>query len=150
MDIAEELQMIARTLPDQVSKETCATIDRAASIIKNLQESCDWYRDRVVWGHYENEKPEYYQGKCGEHEINEPITAKDVEGFIKALDVYKKERDRFKHTNPQITGAYFLSGGHGELDGNYLPQFITICPAYGAGWEQVYERTDRTVSLEGS
>jgi len=31
-----------------------------------------------------------------------------------------------------------------------LPQFVTICPAYGAGWEQVYEKTDRTISLEGS
>lgn len=101
----EELQMIARTLPDNISKETCETIARAADYINKLE---------------------------------------------RALDVYKRERDRFRHAHPEITGEYFLSGGHGERDNNLLPQFVTIVPAYGCAWEQVYERTDRTVSYEGS
>jgi hypothetical protein len=67
-----------------------------------------------------------------------------------ALDVYKRERDRFRHAHPEMTGEYFLSGGHGERDNNLLPQFVTIVPAYGCAWEQVYERTERTISYEGS
>ena len=74
----------------------------------------------------------------------------EVAKLRKALDIYERERERFKHTYPEITGAYFLSGGHGEKDGNFLPQFLTICPAYGCGWDQVYEKTDRTISYEGS
>jgi len=38
----------------------------------------DWYRERVVWGFYENETPRFYQGKAGEHELCEPVTAKQV------------------------------------------------------------------------
>lgn len=73
-----------------------------------------------------------------------------IEKLERGLEVYQRERDRFKHAHPEITGAYFLSGGHGETDKNMLPQFVTIVPAYGAGWEQVYEKTERTVSYEGS
>ena len=68
----------------------------------------------------------------------------------KALELYSKERERFKHNYPEITGEYFLAGGQGETDKNLLPRFVRICPAYGAGWEQLYERTNRTVSYEGS
>lgn len=103
--LQEELQMIARTLPDNVSKETLETIDRAADYIKKLE---------------------------------------------KGLELYERERARFRHANPERTGAYFLSGGHGETDDNLLPQFVTIVPAYGCAWEQVYEKTDRTISYEGS
>jgi hypothetical protein len=68
----------------------------------------------------------------------------------KALEIYKRERDRFRHTHPEVTGAYFLSGGYGESDENMLPQFVEIVPAYGCAWSQVYEKTDRTISYEGS
>lgn len=68
----------------------------------------------------------------------------------KALEIYQRERDRFKHNNPEMTGAYFLAGGHGLKDDNHLPQFVEICPAYGAGWVQIYEDTGRTISYEGS
>lgn len=82
------------------------------------------------------------------------ILSRDALGYIetleRALDIYKRERDRFKHNHPEITGEYFLAGGHGEVDDNLLPQYVSICPAYGVGWEQVYEKTNRTISLEGS
>lgn len=68
----------------------------------------------------------------------------------KALDVYERERDRFKHAKPEMTGAYFLAGGYGDKDDNYLPQFVEIVPAYGCGWSQIYEKTDRTIMYEGS
>lgn len=73
-----------------------------------------------------------------------------IETQERALSLYERERNRFKHANPEFTGAYYLSGGYGERDSNSLPQYVLICPAYGAAWEQVYERTDRTISYEGS
>jgi hypothetical protein len=68
----------------------------------------------------------------------------------KALDIYERERNRFKHAKPEMTGEYFLAGGHGPKDDNRMPQFVEICPAYGVGWVMIYEDTGRTISYEGS
>jgi hypothetical protein len=68
----------------------------------------------------------------------------------KALELYQRERDRFKHNYPEMSGAYFLTGGQGEVDSNQLPEYVRICPAYGCAWEQVYVKTDKTISYEGS
>lgn len=73
-----------------------------------------------------------------------------VNNLRKALEIYKRERDRYKYNNPEITGAYFLAGGYGNLDDNKLPDFVEIVPAYGCGWSQVYEKVKRTISYEGS
>lgn len=73
-----------------------------------------------------------------------------IENLNRALEVYERERSRFRHTHPEITGQFFLTGGHGDKDENMLPQYVTICPAYGCAWEQVYEKTDRTITYEGS
>jgi len=93
----------------------------------------------------------------GENEVCDPITADQVNNMVdritkleKALEIYQRERDRFKHAHPEMTGAYFLSGGHGTTDDNLLPDYVTLCPAYGVGWVQVYQKTDRTISYEGS
>ena len=67
----------------------------------------------------------------------------------KALETYKRERERFKHNYPEITGAYFLTGGQGDVDSNQLPEYVRICPAYGCAWEQVYVKTERTITYEG-
>jgi len=74
----------------------------------------------------------------------------DNEKLRKALEIYERERNRFKHTNPEMTGAFFLSGGHGLKDDNQLPQFVEICPAYGCAWVKIYEDTGRTIIYEGS
>jgi len=68
----------------------------------------------------------------------------------KALEIYQRERDRFKHTYPEVSGQYFLSGGHGDTDDNCLPEYVRICPAYGCAWEQIYTKTENTISYEGS
>lgn len=73
-----------------------------------------------------------------------------VEKLQKALEIYERERARFRHAKPEMTGAYFLAGGYGDKDDNYLPQFVEIVPAYGCGWSQVYVKTDKTISYEGS
>jgi hypothetical protein len=74
----------------------------------------------------------------------------EIKTLRKGLEIYEQERNRYKHAYPEKTGAYFLAGGLGEIDDNYLPQFVEIVPAYGCGWSQVYEKTDRTISYEGS
>ena len=74
----------------------------------------------------------------------------EIKHLRKALEIYERERNRYKHAKPEMTGAYFLAGGHGETDDNYLPQFVEIVPAYGCGWSQVYEKTDKTIMYEGS
>jgi hypothetical protein len=73
-----------------------------------------------------------------------------IETLEKALGIYQRERDRFRHAKPEITGEYFLSGGHGQKDDNLLPQFVRVVPAYGCAFEVVYEKTDKTITYEGS
>ena len=72
------------------------------------------------------------------------------EKLRKALDIYERERNRFKHAKPEMTGEYFLAGGHGPKDDNLMPQFVEICPAYGVGWTMIYEDTGRKISYEES
>lgn len=67
----------------------------------------------------------------------------------KGLDVYERERQRFRHAKPEFTGVFFLAGGHGETDDNMLPEFVEIVPAYGCGWVQLYQKIDKTISYEG-
>lgn len=50
----------------------------------------------------------------------------------------------------KFPGTWFVTSGYGEKDSNGLPQFVEIVPAYGVGWSQVYEKTDRTIQYEGS
>ena len=74
----------------------------------------------------------------------------EVAKLHKALEIYERERARFRHAKPEMTGEYFLAGGHGPKDDNQMPQFVEIVPAYGCGWSMIYEDTGRTISYEGS
>lgn len=78
------------------------------------------------------------------------LTLGYINKLEKALELYERERERFKHAKPEMTGEFFLSGGHGDKDLNQLPEFVRICPAYGCAWEQVYQKTDKTITYEGS
>ena len=84
-----------------------------------------------------------------EHDRIERLEAENKK-LHRLLDLYERERDRFRHNKPEMTGAYFLSGGHGLKDDNQMPQFVEICPAYGCAWTMIYEDSGRTVSYEGS
>jgi hypothetical protein len=46
--------------------------------------------------------------------------------------------------------TYFVCGELGIKDSNGLPDKIEVCPAYGVGWTQIYQKTDTTIMLEGS
>lgn len=102
--------------------------------------------------------PKYYEFPCEDLPLLvEYVRADRIEELeaeneklLKALDIYERERNRFKHAKPEITGAYFLTGGHGPKDDNQMPQFVEVVPAYGCGWSMIYEDTGRTISYEGS
>lgn len=110
-----------------------------------------------VLNYIEHETPRHYflwDGIMEEepgrvHSVVEELCDENIK-LRKALDVYERERDRFKHAKPEMTGAYFLAGGHGSKDDNQMPQFVEIVPAYGCGWSMIYEYTGRTISYEGS
>jgi hypothetical protein len=50
----------------------------------------------------------------------------------------------------KLPDTWFVCGEGGNKDQNGLPDHIEVCPAYGVGWSQIYEKTDRTISTEGS
>jgi len=79
----------------------------------------------------------------------EELEAKN-EKLLKGIEIYERERIRFMHSKPEITGKFFIGGYHGSNNDNMLPEYIEICPAYGCAWTQVYERSSRTISYEGS
>jgi hypothetical protein len=84
------------------------------------------------------------------HSVAVCIEAADhIELLEKSIAAYSRERDRFAHTIPEISGEFFIAGQVGNIDQNYLPEYIEICPAYGAGWTQLYKRTDKTITSEG-
>ena len=74
----------------------------------------------------------------------------EVKNLRKALEIYERERIRFKHAKPEMSGEFFIAGYHGPKDDNIMPQFIEVCPAYGCAWVMIYEDTGRTISYEGS
>lgn len=86
---------------------------------------------------------------CGCSDLVKTLEEENVK-LQKALEAYERERARFRHAKPEMTGAYFLSGGHGPKDDNQMPQFVEIVPAYGCAWSMIYEDTGRTISYEGS
>lgn len=75
-------------------------------------------------------------------------TAHYIRKLEKSLELYERERIRFRHAHPEMTGVYFISGESGEKDNNLLPKHIWICPAYGCDWSQRYVRTDKTSGQE--
>jgi hypothetical protein len=85
----QKLTDLAIWLSDKGFDGPCQTIVDAKDYIAVLQqqlkiaeETKDWYRDRVVWGYYENELPEFYQGRDGENEICDPVTASQVKRYF--------------------------------------------------------------------
>jgi hypothetical protein len=74
----------------------------------------------------------------------------EVRQLRKAIEIYERERVRFRHAQPEFTGDFFISGKFGNIDNNGLPDKIEICPSYGCAWTTVYEKTEKIISYEGS
>jgi hypothetical protein len=70
-----------------------------------------------------------------------------MEEYPGELADLRKLRSLIKHNvlAEKMSGVYFISGQLGHIDVNGLPDRIMVCPAYGASWSQIYEKTERTV-----
>lgn len=72
---------------------------------------------------------------------------------IEALTVLLEKQQeiiRRVYAFDMFPNTWYPTSGYGEKDNNGLPQYIEVVPAYGVGWSQVYEKTDRTIQYEGS
>ena len=78
----KELVEQLRDLGDRAAFEPHMHHVSATRIVELLAER-DWYRDHVVWGFYEDREPKYYQGKAGESEICDPVTAEQVTRLLR-------------------------------------------------------------------
>jgi len=59
------------------------------------------------------------------------------------FEVLKK---MFFHTIPErMPDTYFISGEVGEKNEHGLPEYVSICPAYGVGFSVLYKRVDHDV-----
>lgn len=54
-----------------LAKDALAEIERLESLI--------------VWGFYEDERPKYFQGNIGIHELSSPITAEEANGLVSTI-----------------------------------------------------------------
>jgi len=129
--LCDALQEVTAEL-EQAERDNILLIARIEELEAELEEQVEWVKslvdDLIVMAELEAEN----------------------EKLRKGLDIYQRERDRYKHATPEMSGAYFLTGGHGPKDDNQMPQFVEIVPAYGCGWSMIYEDTGRTISYEGS
>jgi hypothetical protein len=62
-----------------------------------------------------------------------------TEKEFKQFELLKKI---FIHASPdKFEGVYFICGEGGEKDEMGLPEFISVCPAYGADGMAMYKNT---------
>ena len=61
------------------------------------------------------------------------ITEKEYELFQKLLKIWK-------HSSAEKTGAFFICGEAGEKDSMGLPEYISVCPAYGLDGMAMYKK----------
>ena len=56
-----------------------------------------------------------------------------------AADVLRRLLRIVEHAYPERTGSFFICGASPVGDDG-LPDHVSICPAYGAGWGVIYKR----------
>ena len=87
--------------------------------------------------------------ECSSDEANLSRQAADEIEALTAIMAKQQEIIRRVYVD-HFPNTWFVTSGYGEKDKSGLPQFVEIVPAYGVGWSQVYEKTDRTIQYEGS
>jgi hypothetical protein len=78
------------------------------------------------------------------------LTKDEVDSILSARKLLDNYKTMISALVPHLSAHWFVAGKLGGLDENGLPDKIEVCPAYGAGWTQLYVKTDRTISTEGS
>ncbi len=61
--------------------------------VAELERLLDEARERVVWGFYLDGKPSFTQGKAGEHELTEPVTAEQMNRLVGILYTLGLDRE---------------------------------------------------------
>lgn len=64
-----------------------------------------------------------------------------TEEEYKLFQIYRKI---FRHSYPELSGSYFISGEAGEKDQNGLPEVVYICPSNGVDFVVRYEKSKKT------
>lgn len=54
--------------------------------------------------------------------------------------LFQKLASVWYHSEPEITGAYFICGHAGNFDEQGLPDAILVCPAMGSNITAIYEK----------
>ena len=54
--------------------------------------------------------------------------------------LFQKLKKIWIHSSPEKSGAFFICGGAGEKDAMGLPEFISVCPAYGLDGFAYYKK----------
>jgi hypothetical protein len=75
-------------------------------------------------------------------------TAERLDLLEKKIKLFEKIEMYLKTSYPENSGHYFISGEGGVKDDNGLPERLHVCPAYGADWIMIYNRTDKTSGPE--
>ena len=63
-----------------------------------------------------------------------------VEITQEEFQLFKKLASVWYHSEPEITGAFFICGRGGEDDELGLPDTILVCPQMGSNITAIYEK----------
>ena len=63
-----------------------------------------------------------------------------VEISDKEYELFQKLKKIWIHSSPEKSGAFFICGEGGEKDEIGLPEFISVCPAYGLDGMAMYKK----------
>ena len=68
------------------------------------------------------------------------IEEADQEKIIAGAKVLNRVRHIMLTSKPERTGAMFICGQGGQLDGDGLPVRLHVCPSYGLAGSATYEK----------
>lgn len=94
-----------------------------------LMQSCNWKPGIQYW-------KELYDFEVAKTQL----LLETLEKTNKKLKLYEKLDYKLRTEYPDKSGYFFISGVSGTTDANGLPEYVSICPAYGADWSVHYKK----------
>jgi N-acetylglutamate synthase-like GNAT family acetyltransferase len=68
----------------------------------------------------------------------------DMIDYYEEVLLLRKKVEKYetllKHAMAEKTGVFFICGASGEKDSTGLPEYISVCPAYGADGMTMYKK----------
>lgn len=86
-----------------------------------------------------------FEGVEGEKlSLRDDFKKDSLEDFLNYLYLKDlKSLNILSHIFPDKSGRYFICGEGGKKDESGLPEYVSICPAYGVSWSEIYEKRKR-------